>query len=385
MRPTTQELCVKYDGVVHSNYQDYIITKRGEIYSIKRKRFLDKTLRKRNPENIDSKYDEMVHLVIGNSPKTVSIHRLLAIAFIPNPLSKDTVNHIDGNPSNNKLDNLEWMTQSENSSHAHGLGLVSGTYTRCAISKIMYKEELVAAYSSITQAATALCKDKSAVGLIGIVVSNNDKERTTMYGTPYSSNGYVWRYLDKVKKEYRKEVIGFITTSIDEVPYRIIEGYTDYVVTIDGRVYDTVKHKWLVTTIVETGDGRIPYVTCSLRQGKKYKAFRVAKLVAEAFGKCLNKTDFIDGNICNCHLDNLCEKVRGTNSRPVAAYKLLWKDTDIQYADSTKEVVQITGMRSQAVSEAITLNKGLLIADEYAESQQPYTRNGYVIRGLSKN
>jgi hypothetical protein len=79
-------------------------------------------------------------------PTTLSgvryVHRLVAIYFVENTRNLNEVNHIDGNPGNNRLDNLEWMTQGENSSHAHSLNLVSGTYTSCAISKIEYKEEL---------------------------------------------------------------------------------------------------------------------------------------------------------------------------------------------------------------------------------------------------
>lgn len=53
----------------------------------------------------------------------VAVHRLLALHYLPNPLNKRTVNHIDGNKLNNKLDNLEWATDSENVSHAHSIGL----------------------------------------------------------------------------------------------------------------------------------------------------------------------------------------------------------------------------------------------------------------------
>ena len=50
--------------------------------------------------------------------RTASIHRLLAIQFIPNPNNLEEVNHIDDNKLNNNLINLEWCTPSDNQQHA---------------------------------------------------------------------------------------------------------------------------------------------------------------------------------------------------------------------------------------------------------------------------
>lgn len=80
------------------------------------------------PEKIMSKVKtktgyERVKLSNNGSKKLVSVHRLVAMAFLPNPENKATVNHKDGNKSNNHVDNLEWATTQENEKHAVDNGL----------------------------------------------------------------------------------------------------------------------------------------------------------------------------------------------------------------------------------------------------------------------
>ena len=77
----------------------------------------------RNMKSWDSHGYRAVELCINNNRYIVGVHQLVALAFIPNPGNKPEVNHKDRNRSNNNVENLEWVTQSENIAHAYRNGV----------------------------------------------------------------------------------------------------------------------------------------------------------------------------------------------------------------------------------------------------------------------
>ena len=100
----------------------YSISNHGLVRNDKTKKILSPRIRRDGYS--------MVGLYDGRgTPKNVQAHRLVAQYFLPppsNPL-KIQVNHIDGNPSNNHVSNLEWVTPKENSQHA----VKTGLFPRC--------------------------------------------------------------------------------------------------------------------------------------------------------------------------------------------------------------------------------------------------------------
>ena len=107
---------------------NYEISDEGKIRNIRTGRMLKQFIGK----------DGYVRTQIGG--KTRTVHRLVALAFIPEVDGKVFVNHKDGNKQNNNATNLEWCTRSENMTHAYQYNLKSSVGTKNGRNKLSYED-----------------------------------------------------------------------------------------------------------------------------------------------------------------------------------------------------------------------------------------------------
>jgi len=91
--------------------ENYIVTKDGRVYNKKTHKFQTQNLTKNG------------YYTVSIRGKRSFVHRLVALCHIPNPDNLPQVNHIDGDKTNNNVNNLEWVTPQENINHSIRTGL----------------------------------------------------------------------------------------------------------------------------------------------------------------------------------------------------------------------------------------------------------------------
>lgn len=106
------------------DYPNYVVSNYGDVIALT---YVDKAGRERGMKEIkqSNNADGYKYLALYNNEgrKGFLTHRLVAQAFIPNPENKETINHIDGDKTNNRVENLEWSTREEQMKHAYKSGL----------------------------------------------------------------------------------------------------------------------------------------------------------------------------------------------------------------------------------------------------------------------
>lgn len=174
-------------------YEGYSVTSEGNVLSHKKRipsgkggftnYGVDKSYSRKLKPLIDSKGYPYIDLRIDGERRCPKIHRLVALAFIPNPENKLQVNHIDGCKTNNSVKNLEWVTNAENRTHAIAIGLKDEI--SFGVAQYDMDDNLIATFPTAKKALESLGVETNTGGNIGRVIR----------GKRESAYGYKWKQI----------------------------------------------------------------------------------------------------------------------------------------------------------------------------------------------
>lgn len=216
--------------------EGYKITKDGRVWSDKSKKFLVQTL-----------CNGYLTIVFSDNKKR-AIHRLVALTFIPNPENKPNVNHKDCNKENNKLENLEWVTQKENCAD-HGKEI---SHPRRVIQKDL-QGKVINTFDSLIEAGNAIGFSPSAISKAVLKINN-------------TAGGFIWDYE------------GIHTEEIDITKGKKIYGHEKYLIFSNGTVYNIIRK-----TKVKPIKNASGYCYVTISNNKEKKNHYVQRIVADHF------------------------------------------------------------------------------------------------------
>lgn len=198
------------------------------------------------------------------------------MTYIENPLNNPVVNHIDENKLNNKVENLEWVTQTENcNSHT------KTTYHERKIIQKDFDDNLIQIHNSITDAGLSIGLTRHSINKVCL-------------GKNKTAGGFKWEYENQ---EYKHK------DNVDLMRARLINDFQNYYIFSDGRIYNKQIKSFIQPCTNAHGSN---YVTLSSKNIKKNKY--VHNLVATYFIDNPNnhtRVKHIINDKSNNNIDNL--------------------------------------------------------------------------------
>ena len=260
-------------------WKDIPLDNYGQLYQVSDSGLIRNKKTNKLRKQTQGKY---MYLALNYKGKTKNclVHRLVALAFIPNDNpDRKQVNHIDGDHYNNNVDNLEWVTAKEDTQHSLNNKLSKGRSVKV---RCLTKEgEEVAIYNNILEASKA--------------TGANDRHISCVCrGKRITTGGYKWEYVD--------EDYDLNNSSKTIEPYgKQYLHYTNYIWTPDGKCYSKHSKKYLLGKKTPTGS-----VISPCFEGKKTDV-AIHRVIAELYvpnpnnyGYVLHKNkDIYDNRVSN--------------------------------------------------------------------------------------
>jgi len=177
-------------------------------------------------QDMSNKYPRIKIRTNGKRNSTgFMVHKLVAIAFIPNPDNKPFINHIDSNKLNNCVENLEWVTHKENMKHAVASGRMSGKVNYMKGKRRFDNSKGVDMYDNEMNLLHSFDSLRDAVDTSGV---NYSSIVSCCKGRYNLAGGYIWRY--RVQKNFNDkelliELIRYAKDTIEKLPEVILENF----------------------------------------------------------------------------------------------------------------------------------------------------------------